>query len=121
MPYMQAMSEEFNARFNRKKIAGTSPYRPLVAPADGTWDIVPAADAIGIIGPPKVAEKQAFLNSLPAGIKNQLREVLYKATDPANLVPVQILWAPGEYNLQEWDVGTGGSRAISLLLNTPWP
>lgn len=93
MPYLQGMAERMNTAMNRVNIAGVDPA--LFEPGK---DLVAAAQALGIAAGDT---EQAYLNSMPRGMKEAVRATIYDALIRTPRLPVQVTWAAG----YDWELG----------------
>lgn len=116
MPYLQGMAERMNTSMNRVNIGGVD--ATLFEPGK---DLVAAAQALGIA--PGDTE-QAYLSTMPSGMKEAIRATLYDALTRTPRLPVQVTWAAGydwELNLFE-SAGTADSiGGVTLNLRGRYP
>ena len=89
MPYLQGMAEVVNTQMNRNNIGEVN--AALFAP--GT-DLVEAARTLGVV-PPGNTPGSAFLDTMPSGMKEALRAIIYDALIREPRLPVQLTWEAG--------------------------
>ena len=115
MPWMQAMVDEANTKFNRSNIGGVNPA-PLEAPG------ATLAAAAGGVGLAVSAQALAYLNTWPMGLQRAI--VAAVAGAARQKLPVTFAWAPAaHFQVSFWEVpstaeSTGG---MTVFLGSPYP
>jgi hypothetical protein len=116
MPWMQAVVERANERFNRKNIESIDPT--LLAPGK---TLLSAAVALEIVQNDQ--EIQQF-SLWPSSLMASVQATLYDAVSRDERVPVQFSWTPAAgFGVGAWEAaGVGGSyTAITVELKSPLP
>ena len=115
MPFLQAMAERANERFNRENISKVD-VRPLAAPSLGAL-----ASSLGIA---RNKTEIDYLDAWPQALQAAVRAVLQSAVERRPPVPVTIAWVPGyDYEVDAWESKSvkNSIGAITLLLRSPYP
>jgi len=115
MPFLQAMAERANHRFNRENIndvdAGRLAVKSLGALASG-------------LGIARTKIETEYLDAWPHALQAVVRAALQSALERQPRVPVTIAWVPGyDYEVDVWDAHSvkNSIGAITILLRSPYP
>lgn len=116
MPWMQAIVERANMRFNRFNI--DSVPTALFEPGRS---LVSAAVAMELAT--DMDEMNAF-GVWPSSVQEAVRATLFDALCRENRVPVQFAWTPaGGYGAEIWEASgvNGSATAITIVVKSPLP
>lgn len=115
MPFLQAMAERANERFNRENISNVDAGR-LAATSLGAL-----ASGLGIARNKTEAD---YLDAWPQSLQAAVHAVLQSAVERQPRVPVTIAWVPGyDYEVDVWESKSvkNSIGAITILLRSAYP
>ena len=115
MPFLQAMAERANERFNRENISKVHASRLR------TTSLAALASALGIA---RSKIETDYLDTWPKALQAAVGAVLQSAVERRPPVPVTIAWVPGyDYEVDVWESKSvkNSIGAITVLLRSPYP
>lgn len=121
MPAMQAMVGRLNRLFSEHEIRNLSERRELFAPGRRLSDVARTLRT----APDEIREQWvAFLDSMPRGIEEGLRAIMYHALSTSPPTEIAFAWAPGyDFELGIWQApDTEKTRGgITVLFKSRYP